>query len=46
VKLGWVDGNFLAESYQEYATASEAGAAGNCPVWFAMAMDLWLEHAV
>ena len=51
VKLGWIDGQFLARSHQEYLAWRDAGALGNRPeiaynvVWFAVAVDLWLEHA-
>jgi asparagine synthase (glutamine-hydrolysing) len=52
VKMGWVDGPFLAECQESYVAWRARGGVGLQPespyglVWFAAAMDLWLENAV
>jgi len=50
-KLGWVDMNRLGQLHQEYRSWVAAGATppfpkvAYGPVWNAVAMDIWLEHA-
>lgn len=50
-KLGWVDGDKVAEMFApalEWRSAGSAGALSRGrigPVWFVVAMDMWLEHA-
>jgi asparagine synthase (glutamine-hydrolysing) len=52
VKMGWVDGRMLADSHAENAAWCAAGCPRDRlpkmhygPVWFTIAVDLWLEHA-
>jgi asparagine synthase (glutamine-hydrolysing) len=52
VQLGWVDAGRLAEFHAAHAKWVHAGATGPvprlpyAPVWSAIAMNTWLEHAV
>jgi asparagine synthase (glutamine-hydrolysing) len=52
VKLGWVDGKQIARAHDAYAAWQRAGAQPPFPhvsfgaVWGAVAIDLWLEHAL
>lgn len=51
VKLGWVDGDRIAALQEPYAKWRREGSQGPLPehpmgpVWFALAADMWLEHA-
>jgi asparagine synthase (glutamine-hydrolysing) len=51
VRMGWVDGAMLATAHQEHLAWRDAGFPRPVPkifyspVWFTIAMDLWLEHA-
>ena len=50
-KLGWVDGDKLQEMFAPALDWRAAGAVGQLtegrigPVWFVVAMDIWLEQA-
>jgi asparagine synthase (glutamine-hydrolysing) len=50
-KLGWVDPARLRQIHQDYVAWTAAGAQGvfpsasYAPVWNAISVDLWLEHA-
>jgi asparagine synthase (glutamine-hydrolysing) len=52
VKLGWVDGREIARAHDTYVAWQRAGAQPPVPdvsyglVWGAVAIDLWLEHAL
>lgn len=49
-KLGWVDGDKLEQMFAPALEWRRAGSVGQLsrgaigPVWFAVAMDMWLEH--
>ncbi|HEX6858915.1 MAG TPA: asparagine synthase-related protein [Caulobacteraceae bacterium] len=51
VKLGWIDGDGIAALQTPYAKWRQEGSEGPLPnlpigpVWFALATDMWLEHA-
>jgi asparagine synthase (glutamine-hydrolysing) len=50
-KLGWVDGDKIAEMFAPALAWRKAGSTGPLtrsqlgPVWFVISIDLWLEHA-
>jgi asparagine synthase (glutamine-hydrolysing) len=50
-KLGWVDGDKIAAMFEPARKWREEGSRGALtraalgPVWFVIAMDMWLEHA-
>lgn len=50
-RLGWVDGDQVEAMFAPAKAWRDAGSAGRLerahlgPVWFVVAMDLWLEHA-
>lgn len=51
VKLGWMDGDKIAALQAPYTRWRREGSQGPLPnkpmgpVWFALATDMWLEHA-
>lgn len=51
-KLGWIDPDRIAALHAPFAKWRREGSSGPIPdapwgpVWFALAMDLWLENAV
>ncbi|MEZ0244395.1 MAG: asparagine synthase-related protein, partial [Sphingomonas sp.] len=51
VKMGWIDGDMLESMFAPAREWRRAGSQGPLsrarlgPVWFIVAMDLWLEHA-
>ena len=51
VKLGWVDGDKLEAMFAPAQQWRDAGSQGKLtraplgPVWFIIAMDMWLQHA-
>ncbi len=50
-RMGWVDGDRLGAYHAVFQRWRESGSTGPAPreiwgpVWFALAMDMWLEHA-
>ena len=50
-RMGWVDGDRLSAYHAVFQRWRESGSTGPAPhetwgpVWFALAMDMWLEHA-
>ncbi|MEQ1689073.1 MAG: asparagine synthase-related protein, partial [Sphingopyxis sp.] len=50
-KLGWVDGKKIGALHAPFRQWREQGSQGDLPaspwgpVWFALATDMWLEHA-
>lgn len=52
VKLGWINGSEIEKAYTTHRRWRDADPMGRIPatiglgpVWFAVAMDMWLEHA-
>jgi asparagine synthase (glutamine-hydrolysing) len=51
VKLGWMDGDKIAALQATFTRWRREGSQGPVPnqpmgpVWFALATDMWLEHA-